>query len=118
MWEDIYKAAKCTPVETAVLQLTAASLGGSEIKKEEFAGVDWYAVYEEMKLQGVAALPMDILHELEEYIPNELMDEWVIYAVQVMNYGEKILNAQQELTELLDKNKIHTAILKGAAASG
>lgn len=117
MWEEIYKAAKCTPVEIAVLQLTAASLGGSEIKKEEFAGVDWYAVYEEMKLQGVAALPMDILHELEEYIPNELMDEWVIYAVQVMNYGEKILNAQQELIELLDKNKIHTAILKGAAAA-
>lgn len=114
---DKYSAAKCTTTEQAVIRLIAAAFGGEKLNKNNFADTDWYAVFDELKAQAAAAIPMDVLTEVEELIPTELFNEWLMYSVQVMNYAEIILSAQSELTELFLRRGIPMGILKGAAAS-
>ena len=114
---DKYSAAKCTMTEQAVIKLIAAAFGGEKLNKHNFADTDWYAVFAELKAQAAAAIPMDVLPEVEELIPPELFNEWLMYSVQVMSVGERILSAQSELTELFMRNNIPMCILKGAAAS-
>ena len=115
--QDKYSLAKCTSTEKAVIKLTAAAFDGKKLDKSGFADTDWYAVFAELKAQAAAAIPMDVLPGVEELIPPELFNEWLMYSVQVMSFGERILDAQAELTELFRRNDIPLCILKGAAAS-
>ena len=114
---DKYSAAKCTTTEQAVIKLIAAAFGGEKLNKNDFAGTDWYAVFAELKAQAAAAIPMDVLPEVEELIPRELFNEWLMYSVQVMSFGERILDAQSELIELFCNNNISICILKGMTAA-
>lgn len=117
MNEKLYNLAGCTPTETAVIKLIAASSGGEKLNKSEFDGLDWDAIFKELRAQTAAALPMDVLPEIEELIPSGLFNEWLMYSVQVISFGNRILFAQSELTDLFKENNIPMGILKGAAAS-
>ena len=101
--------------ERAALALLASVFSGKEPEPRLFEGVRWSEVLKEMKIQAVAAIPIEIMDRFD--LEKELFDKWLSYTVCTVGNNENILNAQSELTELFDKNNISMAVLKGAAAA-
>ena len=92
------------------------------IRHEFFGGnisisedVDWCAVYKEMRAQTVYMLPLSWLeqHPLDD---EKLQTEWKYTALRDQTIGERLLQVQEELFQLLDAHEIEAVVLKGSAA--
>lgn len=96
-----------------IFPLLRASLWGED--KFPFTAppnTDWDAVYEELCHQTVQHLPVDIL--CREDPKNR--QKYILNATRAVRNWHKIMQAQQDLYELFQKEGIPFVILKGAAA--
>ncbi len=92
-----------------VLQLLKACL----FTDESVNIADWNAVFEEMKLQSVAALPGEWMRRH----PVSGASKWSSYCTMQQGQWVRVMHAQEQLSKLLDDNGIPFVILKGAAAA-
>lgn len=114
---ELYRAAKCSGTELAVLRLIRDTFAKKDIDRDFYKNAGWNDIYKECTAQAVAAVVIDKAAVIEDMIAPEVFEEWVDYASGVMYYGENILYNQEKLTELFEKNGIALAVLKGAAAA-
>ena len=71
-------------------------------------------VFTESKKQAIASIVRD---GLKNQLSGTLASQWKIDSIQEISYGVQLLDAQNELTTLLDENYINYIILKGSAAA-
>lgn len=76
--------------------------------------VDWEAVFAEAKKQAIASI---VRNGLKNQLPPGLAMTWKVYSIQEISRGVQLLEAQNELTTLLDENHIFYTILKGTASA-
>ncbi len=99
----------------AVYLLLKESLDFSCLQEDVF-DCDWFAVYEEMKSQSVAALPLAWLRK--NTINNiELQKKWIKDCIENQGRWVRVMHEQQLLLELLDKHPIPCVVIKGSAAA-
>ena len=86
-------------------------LRASLFTDEEVSLSDWQTVFDEMKLQTVAALP-------GAWLPKHLNAEpWLMHCRQEQGRWVRVMHAQDQLLQLLEEHDIPSVILKGAAAA-
>ena len=76
--------------------------------------VDWDGVFTEAKKQAIVSI---VRSGLKNQLPPEFATTWKIYTLQDISHGVQMLEAQNELTTLLDENHIYHTILKGTSAA-
>ncbi len=103
-----------TKNETVVLKLISMALNEGKQKFANPDTIDWQAVFNELKDQAMAAVPIDIIKEM---VPQPVFKNWVLYAERVMVYAENILYYQMEIMDLLDNKNIQAVVLKGASVA-
>ena len=79
---------------------------------EEVTILDCHSIFEEMKIQAIAALPG---LWLERHLP--AADFWCSYCALQQGKWIRIMHAQEELLLLFESNSIDCVIIKGAAAA-
>ena len=96
-------------INDMVFQLLRASLFSSN---DPLSLPDWKPVFEEMKVQTVAALP-------ELWLKTNLpfAKPWLNYCAQKQGQWVRVMHGQDQLIHLLDDNNIPCVIIKGAAAA-
>ena len=92
-----------------VFQILRASLYSSN---DDVQLSDWKPVFEEMKVQAVAALP-------EAWLKTNLptAKTWLNYCAQKQGQWVRVMHGQDQLIHLLDSHNIPCVIIKGAAAA-
>lgn len=92
-----------------VFQVLRASLFSS---KEGVHFFDWKPVFEEMKVQAVAALP-------ELWLKTNLPSAkpWLNYCAQKQGQWVRVMHGQDQLLQLFNSHNIPCVIIKGAAAA-
>lgn len=81
-------------------------------KNENVSVPDWQAVFTEMKLQAVAALPGEWL---KTHLPSA--KAWLSYCGLQQGQWVRVMHGQDQLIQLLEAHNIPCVILKGAAAA-
>ena len=76
--------------------------------------VDWEEVFAESKKQAIVSI---VRSGLKNQLPPEFATTWKRYTLQDISRGVQLLEAQDELTTLLDENHIYHTILKGTSAA-
>ena len=96
-------------INDMVFQLLRASMNFSN---EPLSLQDWQPVFEEMKLQTVAALP-------GEWLKNNLpiAKSWLNYCALQQGQWVRVMHGQDQLITLLESHNIPCVIIKGAAAA-
>ena len=80
-----------------------------------FTGIEWSEIFEEMKAQAVAALPMKWL--LSYPLPDKVLNEnWLFLCFRQQAFWTKMMVEQSRMLDLLDKQNIPCVIIKGTAA--
>lgn len=80
-----------------------------------YDGVDYPAVYQELVDQAILPISAKVYKSLPLDI--DLREKWHSTILQQIATGTQIQNTERFLTNLLDENEIHSAILKGSAAA-
>ena len=101
-----------TSTWTTICKAISASLLKKTITVEE--NIDWQEVFTESKKQAVASIVLD---GVKKNLPQPLAKEWRLYSIREIGFAVQLLEAQKELTTLLDSYNIHHVILKGSAAA-
>ena len=99
-------------------QQNMLKLLGSALRNEPFEmmpGVDRHAVYREMCVQKVAALPRKIIRDLP--MDDELKSTWNQTAMLNVGYCLKLLHAELEIKKLFSAEQIPFTVLKGTASA-
>lgn len=78
--------------------------------------IEWKSIFQEMKMQTVAGIPYEWLSSNALFEP-DIQKQWTKYVIFQVSFWVKLLHEQQQLIELMEKNRINMAILKGCAAS-
>lgn len=93
----------------SLFELLQASLFASN---EDIILPDWKPVFEEMKVQAVAALP-------ELWLKTNLPSAkpWLNYCAQKQGQWVRVMHGQDQLLNLLNSHNIPCVIIKGAAAA-
>lgn len=76
--------------------------------------IDWNDVFAEARQQAIASLVRD---GVKSQLPPSLAMQWKLYSIQEISNSVQLLEAQKELTGLLDDHGIKHVILKGSAAA-
>ena len=76
--------------------------------------IDWEDVFTEARKQAIASVVRD---GVKNQIHPSIAAQWKIYSIQEISSGVQLLEAQKELTGLLDEHGIKHVILKGSAAA-
>ena len=76
--------------------------------------VDWDEVFAESKKQAIVSI---VRSGLKNELPPEFEATWKLYSIQDVSRGVQLLEAQNELTTLLDENYVYHTILKGTSAA-
>lgn len=108
-----------TLAQKAVLELVKI---GIETSKGDFDFSaltldDWKEVVKESKAQTVALLCFDACEKIKDIIPEKVYNVWFNLATKTIINNTYVLNAQQELDEILTSNNLDYIILKGNAAA-
>lgn len=101
-----------TAEEKAVLDILKADLFSSEIVLPK--KLDWNKVVNELKAHTVAAIGLDWISQNR---PEVMKPQWTIDSMKLYGLTMQVLHGQQELVELMQKNSIDIAIMKGSAAA-
>lgn len=96
-------------INDMVFQVLRASLFSSN---DPLSLPDWKPVFEEMKVQAVAALPE---LWLKENLPTA--KTWLNYCAQKQGQWVRVMHGQDQLLQLFDTHNIPCVIIKGAAAA-
>ena len=99
-----------TNAQCVLIDLLRKSLFNFDINIPEYT--DWQAVYDEANFQAVIPLAFDGTAGIDG-IPEDIYKKFKNHTVAVMLNNDKVIKGQQELTALLEKNKVQYAILKG-----
>ena len=101
----------------AALHADDASLKETLAKEvAEYSEKDWDALMEELTNQSVIGVPLEYMINNCE-APKELKDHWTVIVYSQVAQWTKIMEAQNDLIELLRKNDIELSIIKGLAAA-
>lgn len=77
---------------------------------------DWNEVIKESQLQTVQLLAFDATKKITSLIPDDLNMQWFQLAAATISQNHRVLDAQNKLVDLLEKNNISYIILKGFAS--
>lgn len=97
-----------------VLELLSSALFQKEITLTE--STDWLEIFEEMKSQAVVGIPCDLV-VLAPTVDERLKRQWLDTTVKQVGFVMQLMQAQQELVNLMESEEIPMVILKGAAAA-
>lgn len=103
-----------TNAQCVLIDLLRKSLFNFNISIPE--DTDWQAVYDEANFQAVIPLVFDGTAGIDE-IPKDIYKKFKNHTVAIMLNNDKVIKGQQELTALLEKNKVQYAILKGLSVA-
>ena len=82
----------------------------------EYNEKDWDDLTEELTNQSILGVPLEyMINNLEA--PKELKDHWTVIVYSQVAQWTKLMEAQNDLIELLNKNDIELSIIKGSAAA-
>lgn len=101
-----------------VFELIRQSLfpSGDSQSSDVFDDVNWEQIYTELKAHSVAALPCEYV--IGKSLANEeIRKEWMHLAMSQVGQWTKLMEGQKELVNLLQKNNIRMAVIKGSAAA-
>ncbi len=108
-----------TKEQKVLLKLTARSINSDSsilaLTKEELSQVDWKQIKEQSMAQAVALVVYDVAVQYQEFIPEKVMDEWKDYAMAVYVNNFRIMQAQNDMVNLI-KSDYKYLILKGLSA--
>ena len=76
--------------------------------------IDWDEVFTESKKQAMVSI---IRAGLKNQLPSEYATIWKLNSIQEISHGVQLLEAQSELTTMLEENHIYYTVLKGTAAA-
>lgn len=76
--------------------------------------VNWDDVFMESKKQAIASI---VRAGVKNSLPSSLALSWNLFSAQEVGFTVQLMNAQRELTELLEYHGINYKILKGTAAA-
>ena len=85
-------------------------------KTKDFNDIDWEQVFEEMKHQTIAAIPIENVMKVSS-VPSDIKSQWMDYSFYQVGTWTRIMAGQNELVQLLLENQIPAAILKGSSAA-
>lgn len=105
--------------QRALLQLLKIAIG-TEQEKFDFSLLspsDWEKVVRESRVQSVSLICFDAVTKYKQYIPENVYSSWLKTSAQGIAHNLNVLNSQNELVEILDKNNFSYIILKGFAAA-
>lgn len=93
----------------------------SEIKspKEDIdfgEDIDWNSILEELKAHTIETIPCEVVIQNQK-IPEAIRQEWMNLTLSQVSRWTRLMAAQDELIELMRKNDIEIAIIKGSAAA-
>lgn len=77
--------------------------------------INWEEIYEEMKAQAVAALPMRWLKD-HPFSNRDLYEKWFSFCTWQQVFCIKLMSEQSRMLDLLEKHDIPCVIIKGTAA--
>lgn len=77
--------------------------------------INWEEIYEEMKAQAVAALPMRWLKD-HPFSNRDLYEKWFSFCTRQQVFCIKLMSEQSRMLDLLEKHDIPCVIIKGTAA--
>lgn len=100
------------------VQQEALRLLGAALKNEPFEmnpATDWKAVYKEMCVQGVVALPRKIVREMS--LDADLKKAWTQAATVNIGYCMKLMHEELEIKKFFNAEQIPFTVLKGTASA-
>ncbi|MEE1002436.1 MAG: nucleotidyltransferase family protein [Acutalibacteraceae bacterium] len=103
-----------TNAQCVLIDLLRKSLFNFDINIPE--DTDWQAVYDEANFQAVIPLAFDGTAGIKG-IPKDIYKKFKNHTVAVMLNNDKVIKGQWELTDLLEKNNVKYAILKGLSVA-
>ncbi len=108
-------------INKALLALIRAGMFGEDISgNEDVLSVtveEWDKVYFESVAQGVFGIAFEGASTIKNIVPRASAEKWFKSVYSMMVSNQKVLHAQTKLIELLEREKIDYAILKGTSAS-
>ena len=111
---------KLTKEQEVLLKLTARSLvedkSALALTEEEVKAVDWTEIVKEASMQAVPLAAFNEASEYKAWIPEEIYARWRNSATSVFASNFRVLQAQVEMSELMDKGNYPYIVLKGTAA--
>lgn len=106
--------------QQVLLNLTAMSISDAPdslvLNEEQLKDVDWKAVAIESRAQAILLATCDSATVYKDYIPKNVYDAWKNIAFAIYSSNFKVVQSQQEMTELID-GKFPYVILKGTASA-
>ena len=103
-----------TNAQCVLIDLLRKSLFNFDINIPE--DTDWQAVYDEANFQAVIPLAFDGTAGIKG-ISKDIYKKFKNHTVAVMLNNDKVIKGQWELTDLLEKNNVKYAILKGLSVA-
>ena len=79
--------------------------------------IDWRGVLDESLAHAMTLVALEGTDGLECEIPDNILAQWQTRAVQYIIKNEKLMGVQDEMLEILKKEGISGAVIKGSAAS-
>lgn len=104
--------------EQALLELVRTGIGHgtADFDFSDLTESDWSEVIKESRYQTVQLLAFDSTKKITALIPESLNMQWFQLAASTLSQNYRVLEAQNKLVELLEKNNISYIILKGFAS--
>lgn len=105
--------------QQALLELVKMGIGtsNSDFDFTTLTADDWAEVMKASRVQTVHLLCYDAAKNLTALMPKEINEQWFLLSAKTIAKNHMVLNAQNELIKLLDKNDFSYIILKGFAAA-
>lgn len=103
-----------TDAQRVLIALLKKSLFNFEVEISD--NTDWQEVYDEANFQSVIPLAFDGTAGVKG-IPADIYKKFKNHTVAVMLNNDNVIKGQKELTNLLEKNNVKYAILKGTSVA-
>lgn len=99
-----------------MLSLVKNGLSGQNMSVEA-TDIDFNKLFELIDKHSVNMLCLDGAKQFIGKMPYDVYYNWIYFASRKMTNNEKVLNTQQKLTELLEKNDIPYFVFKGLCSA-
>ena len=109
-----------TTNEKMVLMLIRRALFSSDEQLSSIGikgEIDWKSISDEAFVHAISIAAIDGTDGLECEIPEEIITDWQGKSIQYIIKNEKLMSVQQELIDILGKEGISGAVIKGSAAA-
>ena len=110
-----------TTKEKVVLMLIRRALFSSNEQPSSIgikvSDIDWKSVSDEALAHAISIATIDGTDGLECEIPEEIITDWQGKSIRLIIKNETLMSVQQEMLEILEKEGISGAVIKGSAAA-